>query len=266
MTHDEIRDLLAGYAVDALANDEAAAVAGHLKGCAECSAELRTLSAAVDALAEAVPPLVAPERLRARMLLDAPAAPALPIGLMASPTPGRFQRAARFALRVWPPQASQRVRQATSLAAVLVLTALSATTLSVLNTNRQTEQELVDNRAALGLLTSTETANDPLVRVSTALPGEAHGHWFHRPGVMTQVVVGERLPSPSPGERYQVWMRLERDWTPVGDLKVDDAGYGRLVIMGVAASAVRDVVVTLETVSTAQPGPAVMLRSPPASE
>jgi hypothetical protein len=138
---------------------------------------------------------------------------------------------------------------------------LSVTTLSTVRTSQQAQQELVEDRAALGLLTSTETTNDLLGRASTGLPADAHGHWFHRPGVTTQVVVGERLPSPPPGQRYMVWMRLERGRTAVGDLKVDDTGYGRLIIMGSDGSEASGVEVTLETDAAFEPGSAVMLRS-----
>ena len=68
MSHEEIRELLAGYAIDSLTDEETAVLASHLASCAECRAELKSLQEAVEAMAEAVPPVAPPERLRAGVL------------------------------------------------------------------------------------------------------------------------------------------------------------------------------------------------------
>jgi hypothetical protein len=263
--HDEIKDLLAGYAINALTPDEARAVSEHLGSCAECTGELLSLAEAVDALAEAVPRLAAPEHLRARVLADAIPASNNIADLAIAPAPAASRRRTWLA-RLWRPESARPFRQMLSGAALLVLVALSATTLNVLNTSRQIHQELVQDRAALGLLTSTETINDLLTRESNGLPLDAHGHWFHRPGVMTQVVVGERLPPPPSGQRYVVWMEREHGWMAAGDLQLDDTGYGRVIIMGSDSAEFRGVEITMETEPTAKPGPAVMLRSRPPSD
>jgi hypothetical protein len=141
--------------------------------------------------------------------------------------------------------------------AILLLSAVSA---SLVGQIRQ-QQELVESRAALALLTSTETENVPLVRVAANLPADAHGHWFYRAGVATQVVVGERLPQPARGEHYVVWMLLPSGWTSVGTLPVDETGYGRLVLLGRDGAEAQALEITLETQTSATPGPRVVLRS-----
>lgn len=50
-SHDEIRDLLAPYALGVLEDDESRLVSSHLADCAECRAELRGLQEAVLRLA-----------------------------------------------------------------------------------------------------------------------------------------------------------------------------------------------------------------------
>lgn len=266
MTHDEIRDLLAGYAIDALTAEETSAVAEHLASCPDCSSELASLQVAVDALAGAVPQLPAPERLRARLLLDAPEAPTIAYGAPTTPHARRSRRAslpARLTAIVGNVGTRQLMRRAMSVAAVLLVVALSATTLSALSAVRHSQDELLRDRAALGLLTSTETTNDLLTRQADSLPADAHGHWFHRPEVMTQVVVGERLPQPGASQRYVVWMQQAGSWIAAGELPVDATGYGRLVVLGSDGSAVRTVVITLETGPASQPGPTVLLASSP---
>jgi anti-sigma-K factor RskA len=65
--HDGV-DQAALYVVDALTPAERDAFAVHLAGCAECRAEVASLSAATDALAHAAPQTDPPAALRARVL------------------------------------------------------------------------------------------------------------------------------------------------------------------------------------------------------
>ena len=53
LQHDEIRELLGAYVVDALADeDERAAVEEHLRSCEDCQAEVVELRAAAERLRE----------------------------------------------------------------------------------------------------------------------------------------------------------------------------------------------------------------------
>ena len=73
MDEDELHELTAAYALDALDADEAAAYERHLAGCESCRDELARLAPAAAALAYAVP-LEAPRpELRARILETAAA-------------------------------------------------------------------------------------------------------------------------------------------------------------------------------------------------
>ena len=65
------RDLLAGAALDALPDDEAARLEQHLRVCPGCQAELVGVCDAVTCLALAVPQLPPPRRLLVRILSEA---------------------------------------------------------------------------------------------------------------------------------------------------------------------------------------------------
>ena len=60
MEHQEIKDLLAAYALGSVPDDERREVADHITTCAECRAELADFEAVSESLALAVPPADVP--------------------------------------------------------------------------------------------------------------------------------------------------------------------------------------------------------------
>ena len=68
MHHDELRELAASYALDALSDEERRTFEQHVDVCPECAAEVTSLRATVAELAYAAPPRQAPAHLRARVL------------------------------------------------------------------------------------------------------------------------------------------------------------------------------------------------------
>ncbi len=68
MTHEELRDLIPAYALDALDPDAARAVEAHLRACDECRGEVSSLQAVAAELAAGVAPVEPPPALRARVL------------------------------------------------------------------------------------------------------------------------------------------------------------------------------------------------------
>jgi hypothetical protein len=264
MTHQDIQELLPGYALDALEPAEEAAVAEHLAGCPSCEVEYLSLQRTVDRLAEAPAQRHAPARLRSRVLtsgeellrnasVEHPAATILPVE-PATALPGRAER--RNHGWLW-------ARRLQWLAAAAIVGALSFTTVKGITINRQNAAELARENAALALLTSTETANNLLARVPQAnVPEQAHGHWFHRAGVMTQVCVAEFLPQPPSSQFYEVWLLQSNDWMPAGRMDVDANGYGRVIVLGSDGSEVRSVEVTLERGQPSKPSANVLLRFP----
>src|SRR5690242_20325903 len=68
MQHDDLRELVASYALDVLPETERAAIAAHLDVCPECTGELASFRAVASELAYTAPARRAPEALRARVL------------------------------------------------------------------------------------------------------------------------------------------------------------------------------------------------------
>lgn len=67
--HDETRELLPAYALDALGPDERRRVEGHLaSGCDRCAAELAELERVLGVLGESAPPVSPPPGARERLL------------------------------------------------------------------------------------------------------------------------------------------------------------------------------------------------------
>ena len=68
MQHDDLRELVALYALDALPDMDRAIIERHLDVCPDCTGELAAFRAAASELAYAVPARQAPAALRARVL------------------------------------------------------------------------------------------------------------------------------------------------------------------------------------------------------
>jgi anti-sigma-K factor RskA len=68
VTHEEIREALAAYALDALDAEARRTVETHLHTCAECAAEVEALRGAAAALAVGVPPTEPSPGLRDRVM------------------------------------------------------------------------------------------------------------------------------------------------------------------------------------------------------
>ncbi len=68
MTHEEVQELLAGYALNALDPAEIPGLEAHLSGCAVCQRELAMLREVASVLAEGVASVEPPAALRSRIL------------------------------------------------------------------------------------------------------------------------------------------------------------------------------------------------------
>lgn len=260
MTHIEAREALAIHALDALDPDEAAALEAHLAACSTCTAELASLRRPADEMAAAAPLCVPPARLRARVVATAAAlegaAPPQPVALARVPE----RRGARHWLRLRP--SVQRWQPAAWLAAAVLLLALSGAGAGGYAAYRA-QQQLAMDEAALALLTSTETVLDRLAPAPGAAVGPTtHGHWYHRAGVPTQVIVGEALLPLPAGERYVAWLQRPEGWQQAGALVPDAHGSARLVVLGHDPAGTAGVLVTRETDDPIAPRGPAMLRFP----
>jgi hypothetical protein len=243
VTHNEVADLLPAYALGALEAD-AAEIDEHLRGCRECSELLATYLDAAAALGEAVPPVEPPAALRAAVLAHGDSSPR--------------------AVRRWEWTRRFAVRYAPLAAAVLLVLSAGLGAGDVLQQRQlgQNQSTLALDERGLALLTSTETTVDRLAPV-VATTTNTHGHWYHRPGIQTQVFVVEFMPALLPDQAYYGWVqRTDGSWQLVGRFTLDATGYGRIILLGGDGTNVRGVTVTAQTGEYTTPSGTVVLRGP----
>ncbi len=247
MTHEEAFSLLPAYALGAL-DEDLEDLEAHLRHCSRCKAQLSLFLETTTALGEAAETVTPPPALRGRVLSSVPVQPVAPRG--------RLQRLVEmFAAPTWK-------AAPIALALLIVLAGLTAWIVVQQQQLQATRSELVLDERGLALLTSTETVTERLAPIAEPT-SQAHGHWYHRPGVNTQVLVVEFMPAPPRGESYYGWLRLaDGSWRAAGPFSLNSGGYGRLILLGSDGSDVRGVTVTSQPEATAQPSGEVVLRWP----
>ena len=248
MTHDEALELLPVYALGAL-DEDVAALESHLDQCAQCRTELTAHLETTAKLGEAMEVAEPPRALREAVLAAMP------------------ERAGSVRRRIAWSSIWQRfpvlLRFPVSLALsalLLVVIGLAAWNVVQQRQIREERSELLLDRSGLALLTSTETVQIRLNPV--AEPGsKAHGHWYHRTAIQTQVLVIEFMPKLAGGNRYYGWLQYQDDsWRLVGPFPVDDKGHGRLILSGDDGSGVKCVAVTRQARPTTRPEAEPILR------
>lgn len=239
MAHEEAEAALPGYALGAFEGD-VDALQRHLASCPVCSTQLARLLEATTRLAESVPMLDPPARLRTAVLSNNAVRQA-----------DRRYRQAR-----WRPFAGIVLAAAAALILAIGLAGRSVQQQRQLNV---AQAQLALDGQGLALLTSTETTVQRLEPV-VPLGGQAHGHWYHRPGVQTEVLVVEFMPSPPAGEAYFGWLqRADGSAEASGRFALDSQGYSRLILVGHDGADVKAAIVTLQPVgSVSAPGPVVL--------
>lgn len=245
MEHTEARELLELAAVepdglDRLAagdTPEASALAGHLAGCPECSAELERLRRASVVIRDAVR-TTAPPELRDRTLafvaavgrdrsappLATATAPVAGPGggaLVAAPAAGpidldaaRTQRAGGIGrLGLW----------AASIAAGVVL-AVVATQLLVIGPQNQQIAEQGQEVASLAKAATWSLAiqgrpdAERVALASTGGDADLAGTLVYSPETRRLVVLAQGLEQPPPGMEYRCWMESGGTRTPIGKM------------------------------------------------
>ena len=195
MTHDEMRESLAGYALHALADDEAREVEAHLATCEKCRGEFARLQDAAASLAAGFVQEAPPESLRDR-LRDATRPPAV----VPLRDPSRSARIGSQDLQTRRPRRDRAGMLRLAVAAALVIVAAGFAVsleqrLATLRTQAAAE------RQALTVLA------DPSSRVVT-LSGSAAGsvRFVFDPATRRGVLVATGLRDPGPDFVYQLWL------------------------------------------------------------
>lgn len=215
MTHDELRELLPAYALDALEPDEKREVEAHLPTCAECPAELRALRQVAADLATAVPAVAPPAALRRHVLA----------AVRPRPTPVLLPR--------WGLGA---------VAAVLIV-ALAGLGLSLNRRLVALQEQLAAQEQVLAILAgpSAKTA---------VLAGSVRGsvRLVYDPQRRQGALVVSDLPDPGANRVYQVWLIAGQQPESAGVFRPI---LGRPVIIPLSADFLRYKLVAISV----EPGP-----------
>ncbi len=197
--HQDLRDLLPGYAVGALDPDELHAVEEHLPTCADCRQAVQQYRELSDGLLLATPPVAPPPRLRQ----------ALKDQLAANREPRVSARApARTPGRSWGGIGQWALGLATI--ALLALNVLTYLQLRALQTQQTTlAQQLNVSQTALALI------SEPGSR-TVQVKGETGGGGSFIVGqtLKTGVLFAQGLAQLEPSQTYQVWL-IDANGTPV---------------------------------------------------
>jgi hypothetical protein len=241
MNCEDIRELLAGYVLEALDADERDAVERHLEHCADCS----ELAAALTATAHELP-----------TVLDALAAPDLPPSILERLT------APPATPRIRPWRRPFRVRIA---AAAIVALAVLAVLAGIRSQQAIGDQH--DLRARLAALVGQQSivfdvVDSPHTTKVLLLPehagSRAYGKVYTRSDTNDAVAFVNRLPQPQGANRYLLWVRTGRTTSRAGVLSLQ-SGFGYLVFHHNGQAHLADAFVTLQAPS-ATPAATIVLK------
>jgi len=209
---DDLRELLALAAVDALDADEQAALDHDLAGRADLRAELETLREAAAtiaaATAEAPPPAMRANVLAAiadepQLARAAPVATTPPTGVADNVVPMRAPRRRRWT------------------AAIGAVAAVAAAIVAFLVIAPGSGSDPVDVAAVVD-------ADD---RVTVPLDGELSGmELVHSPALGASALVGSAIPTPGDDDVYELWMISDAEPEPVDTFRPDEDGDVELLI------------------------------------
>jgi hypothetical protein len=228
MDHNEVRELLEDAAVEPgglerlMAGDtpNAALVAGHLAGCAECTAEMERLRRSVGMIRPAVQAVPPPE-LRERTLAYV-AALGRPRGAdIAAMTGGSAPPASIDRVPVaMAPRRRPRFAPLLAMAAVLVL-AVVGTGVAV-NASRDTvargqaaEIEALGDVARWTLDVDAQP-DAKRIELASATGDGTNATLLYSPKTSGLVVVAEKLVPPPTGKEYRCWVEIGGQRQPIG--------------------------------------------------
>jgi hypothetical protein len=254
MTCDDVRDLAAGFVLDALTPDEMAAVREHLAACPEAHEEIAELASALPVLAEAVPVVEPPEGLGARIRAAAEADLATrTTAASARPAPATAVEAGPATVTAFP-SATERDARATRretsaaawlmrIAAVLAIVVLGGSTL-VLRGQVQSAEAYQQSVAAV-----LDVAGQPgsLTAVLTAEGGGPSGlAAVSSSGELTLAM--QALPATSGSQVYEAWV-IASDGVPapLGSFEVGGTGTASFASTGLPTEPGMVLALTLES-------------------
>jgi anti-sigma-K factor RskA len=183
VTHGELREQAAAYALGALSRDERVAFEAHLLDCDECGDEVRSFSSVATALASAVPPAQPGARVRERAV--AVSRPSLVPVVPVAPAPVVPRR--RVPTLVPWLMAAASMALAAGLSVELV----------------RLRKAAVDTRSAGVVLGAADLVRIDMAGQPVAPRASARAFWSRSRGL---IVTASSLPPLPAGRTYQLWI------------------------------------------------------------
>lgn len=244
MSHDELRELSGGYALDALSDADRRLFEAHLSTCAECAGEVRDLRAVASGLAQAVPQVGPPAPLRARVLGAVAASPRSDAGPPARrsivlPLLTAAAAIAAIAVGLYAVSLQQRIRV---LEEELRLASTRAAAI---------DRQLIVYRAASdraqqirAILSAADLRRIDLAGQKAAPTAFGRALWSPSQGL---VVAFDRLPPTSSDRVYQLWV-IPPGGAPISAALLELQADGTAITLATpgTSSRVGTVAVTLE--------------------
>jgi len=202
-THEELKANAAGYVLGSLDPEERRTFESHLAGCAECSAEVRSLRPVVGALATAVPQVTPRAELGDRIVRR--------VG--GSSEAKSCRSASETRVGGWLP-----------LAAAIVIAVGAAVYVVRLQRQMGELQARFDQaQATTAVLAAPDLARIDLQGQPVAPDARARALWSRSRGL---VFTAANLPPAPAGKAYQVWVVTAQAPISAGLLTPDSSGIG----------------------------------------
>ncbi len=235
MDYGNVKELLPGYALNALDAVEAAEVEGHLPSCESCTAELRDLLESVAPLSQAAVPAIPPDHLKSRLLARIPS------------SPRREPERAGFFTRRYP--LGYIALAAAALVMIVTVAAFTAVTLEMSGKIGSLEREnglltariegiagaddrlekLTEERRFISYAMEDPFSEVVALNVAHESPdAKALLLVSHRDGVGVLMAFG--LTALPHGDHHDVWLSTDDSRHMMGSFSVDETGWGVLTI------------------------------------
>ena len=253
MTHQELIESAASYALDALDADERANFEAHLAGCPECRTEVAAYREVAGALAHTAPATAIPrsDALRERILRDARQVRPITVGARVA------SAVAAPAAISTPPRARARYGARTLAAASMAAAVLIAFAYrGERERSRALGAELADLRTTLAREDSTLAALvGPEVHVVSLVAAAGQKppvrvFWNHTQH--TFIVTAQQMPPAPAGKTYQLWA-IQKGKPPMSMGTFEASPTGRTITPMAVASEIIDAGLIDECALTVEP-------------
>lgn len=206
MGEEHLRDLLPGYALQSLDEDERKQVEQHLERCAQCREELLSYESVVDLMPLASLQYDPPPGLKARILHQAE------VGASAAPLREPERLSAMEAIYAF----FRRAAPAISIASLVLAVAMLVWNVLLLNEIRGNQSLL----PALQVINMESTENAPFAQAVIVVSNNGE----------SGTLVVEEMPQLPPDQQYQLWLIRDGERDSGGTFSVKEEGYASLWI------------------------------------